>query len=648
MIDHALAYLKRGWFIFPLRPRDKTPLTEHGVLDASNDEATVKAWWNRWPNANIGLACGASGLVVIDVDAKSGGVQSWAQLKTDHQLADTLTSRTGGGGFHLIYSDPKRKYRNSTSKIAQGIDTRAQNGYIVLPPSIHPSGKAYQWDNPNSTIESFPAELSSRLVKPAEKKNAPIYHAHADEIVQAAEALTRLNKSRRDDYQDWVNVGMSLHELGEAGRALWLDWSSRSPKFDETTCSKKWDTFNPSEMTLASLFYWANLDSPRERAAQHNGNGNGNGHDIQEMIFDASPTVPMPDPPPFDDTLLLEKPQDQKPQWQIKTLADAYAERPPLEFLIEGLFTLPSLSIVYGNSGSLKSMLLTDMAACVAGGIDWLTPTQGSENLSRQVKQAPVLWCDFDNGNRRTDERFDALGTAYRLSADLPLYYVSMPSPWLDISKNDSVMMFYDTCMALGAKFIIIDNLGVTIGGSDENSADMATVMGNARWLSEQMGAAIIFVHHQRKANGIAGHAGDDLRGHSSIKAALDLALLVEREDRSKSITIKSTKTRDIDVPPFGAMFEYEHKPGTTEMKWGRFFCEMVDDSNSDAAIERTVIEVLTDKPRQNQAQLTLAVKGILEAPGKNRIWSVVNQMVAEGKIIVSAGNKNAKIYDLP
>lgn len=642
MIDNALAYARRGWFIFPLRPRDKTPLTEHGVLDASTDETIIRAWWSKWPNANIGLACGASGLVVIDVDAKSGGVQSWTQLKNDYNLSDTLTSRTGGGGFHLIFADPKRQYRNSTGKIAPGIDTRAQNGYIVLPPSIHPSGKAYQWDDPKAIIISFPAELSSRLIKQSEKKNAPIYRAHADEIVQAAEALNRLNKSRVDDYQEWINVGLSLHELGEAGRALWLDWSSHSAKFDEPTCLKKWETFNPSEITLASLFYWANQDTPREHKIRQNGNG----HNTQDLIIDNDPVVPMPEPPP-DDTL-LERPQSQNQQWQIKTLADAYAERPPLEFLIEGLFTLPSLSMVYGNSGSLKSMLLADMAVCVAGGLNWLTPTQGSENLSRQVKRCPVLWCDFDNGSRRTDERFDALGTAYQLSADTPLYYVSMPSPWLDISKTDSVMMFYDTCMALGAKFIIIDNLGVTIGGSDENSADMSTVMGNARWLSEQMGAAIIFIHHQRKATGVIGHAGDDLRGHSSIKAALDLALLIEREDRSKSITIKSTKTRDIDVPPFGAMFEYEHKLGTTEMKWGRFFCEPVDDSNSDAAIERTVYEILTDKPHQNQAQLTLSVKSILEAPGKNRIWSVVNQMVSEGKILVSVGSKNAKIYDLP
>jgi hypothetical protein len=388
---------------------------------------------------------------------------------------------------------------------------------------------------------------------------------------------------------------------------------------------------------------------PRQKAQT---NGNGNGHTqyqtIEDLIDDTEPAVPMPELPPFDSDTVPDKPaQEQSAQWKIKTLADAYAERPPLQFLIEGLFTLPSLSIVYGNSGSLKSMLLADMAACVAAGIPWLTPTKGSDDLSREVTQVPVLWCDFDNGSRRTDERFDAIGTAYQLRPDVPFYYVSMPSPWLDISKNESVMSFYDTCTALGARFIIIDNLGVTIGGADENSSDMATVMGNARWLAEQMGAAIIFVHHQRKASGVAGHSGDDLRGHSSIKAALDLALLVEREDRAKSVTIKSTKTRDVDVAPFGAMFEYQHKPETTEMAWARFFCEQVDDSNSDNAIERTVCEVLEGNPNQNQAKLAALVKGLLETPGKNRIWSVINRMVNEGKLTATTGDKNAKIYNL-
>ena len=70
LCEFAVVYAQRGWAVFPLKPRSKAPLTPHGFKDASNDAQTIRAWWARWPKANIGIACGASGLVVVDVDNK--------------------------------------------------------------------------------------------------------------------------------------------------------------------------------------------------------------------------------------------------------------------------------------------------------------------------------------------------------------------------------------------------------------------------------------------------------------------------------------------------------------------------------------------------------------------------------------------------
>jgi hypothetical protein len=95
--------LKYGWFVFPCRPRDKTPLTPHGVKDASDDIDQIAEWWERWPDANIGLACGPSRLVALDVDGDGGGYDSWADLCLRLELDDeTVTSQTGGGGLHNI------------------------------------------------------------------------------------------------------------------------------------------------------------------------------------------------------------------------------------------------------------------------------------------------------------------------------------------------------------------------------------------------------------------------------------------------------------------------------------------------------------------------------------------------------------------
>lgn len=141
-------YARRGWYIFPLKPRGKEPLPgTHGVLDATTDLAQIAAWWAAHPDANIGGACGPSGLTVVDVDGDKGGRESWAELRASYSIDDqTLTSLTASGQ-HLIYANPPGvATRNTASKLGAGLDTRGHGGYIVLPPSVHPSGHVYRWE----------------------------------------------------------------------------------------------------------------------------------------------------------------------------------------------------------------------------------------------------------------------------------------------------------------------------------------------------------------------------------------------------------------------------------------------------------------------------------------------------------------------
>src|SRR5690606_12673875 len=105
-------------------------------------------------------------------------------------------------------------------------------------------------------------------------------------------------------------------------------------------------------------------------------------------------------------------------RWNIRTLTDAYRPRPPVEYLVEGLFPTPSLNIVYGSPGTLKSMVLADMCICVAAGLPWLMPITTNQGNTFGVTQAPILWIDLDNGARRSDERFEALARSRDLDAD--------------------------------------------------------------------------------------------------------------------------------------------------------------------------------------------------------------------------------------
>ncbi len=133
------------WKVFPVGT-DKKPLIKDWPNAATDDQEQIRRWWERWPEAGIGLVCGQrSGVYVVDIDSRHEGTESWQQLVFTHGEPMTLQSRTGGGGYHLFFQAPSFELGNSAGKLGRGIDTRGDGGYVVLPPSPHPSGAAYEW-----------------------------------------------------------------------------------------------------------------------------------------------------------------------------------------------------------------------------------------------------------------------------------------------------------------------------------------------------------------------------------------------------------------------------------------------------------------------------------------------------------------------
>jgi putative DNA primase/helicase len=106
-----------------------------------------------------------SGLVVLDIDAKSNGEESLFALEAEHgQLPSTLTALTGGGGRHLLFAHPGGELRNSAGTLGPGLDIRGDGGYIVAPPSRHASGASYVWQEGRSPADLSLAELPSWLL----------------------------------------------------------------------------------------------------------------------------------------------------------------------------------------------------------------------------------------------------------------------------------------------------------------------------------------------------------------------------------------------------------------------------------------------------------------------------------------------------
>lgn len=161
----ALMYAAQyGWRVFPLHSIDngactcgdakctgtkpgKHPRTPKGCLDATTDTGVIRAWWERWPDANVGIATGG-GLVVVDVDPRHGGDDGLVDLRrTLGDLPDTVECLTGSGGRHIYVSVGEGVVvRNSAGTLAQGVDIRGEGGYVVAAPSVHVSGRSYAWE----------------------------------------------------------------------------------------------------------------------------------------------------------------------------------------------------------------------------------------------------------------------------------------------------------------------------------------------------------------------------------------------------------------------------------------------------------------------------------------------------------------------
>ena len=355
---------------------------------------------------------------------------------------------------------------------------------------------------------------------------------------------------------------------------------------------------------------------------------------------------------------------DLKARWVPFTLADAYKELSPTEFLIDGLLPVPSLSIVYGGPGSLKSMLLADMAVCVASGLKWLESLPTGDTIpgvTFATTQAPVLWIDFDNGRKRTHHRMRAIGRGHDVPENAPLHYLSLPDPWLDASNGTFVHRLTGYVKDAGYRLVIIDNLGLINGGTDENSGEMARVMSNLRHMAEDGNCAVIAIHHQRKGSTATSdpnvRKGDTLRGHSTIEASLDMAMLIERKGRDDSITIVATKVRDFQKHEyFGALWTYEHFADVEGMlRVGRFYSKAV--ASGDEAINMAIMQVIKGELRGrswtsgpdivNLVRDRMAAKPGGKAPGINKVRGLLREMAENGQLI-SQGKARSLEYCLP
>ncbi len=171
LLEKALFYAGKGLSVFPCNARDKTPLTPKGFHDATVSVDIIRAWWANWPDAMIGMPTGEkTRFWVLDIDDPEAFEAACTIPLPPTRRVDT------GKGYHLYFKyDPAKPVRNAQKHPKRGwpfptlpgAETRGDGGYVIVPPSIHPNGRQYQWHDDTGITDAPTALLG--IVRKAPK-----------------------------------------------------------------------------------------------------------------------------------------------------------------------------------------------------------------------------------------------------------------------------------------------------------------------------------------------------------------------------------------------------------------------------------------------------------------------------------------------
>ena len=141
----ATEYLDSGWSVLPVKPEEKRPYMTNWLQYNKTrvSKSTMESWFTNLTGAGVGVVTGKiSNIVVLDVE-------SYCKIPIEELLKrypTQMVSRTGSGGYHLFYQYPTHvPHVGNRVGLFDGIDLRADGGFIVLPPTVHPSGGRYEW-----------------------------------------------------------------------------------------------------------------------------------------------------------------------------------------------------------------------------------------------------------------------------------------------------------------------------------------------------------------------------------------------------------------------------------------------------------------------------------------------------------------------
>ena len=455
IIEAAVEAAGQGFAVFPVQ--GKRPLVSwRADSTCVPDEVRAMPWAEA---SGIGVDCGKSGLVVIDIDDLSAVPHLNEQVGWDTTADETLISRTGRGGMHIFYRAGAPEGRNSASKVVPGVDIRGSGGFVVIPPSAHENGNQYTWVKRHD-----PAPIPERMVQVFNYREDRVPNNLPASISHEKWGLAALHAGAHDIESS--PPGQRNNELNAVAYRIF--GIVKGGHLDEETARAR--------LTRAGLHVGLASD---EVALT-----------LKSAWESSEPRHPADNSPVPSSTEKYSEPSERK---SFRALTAEELDRlPPPQWLLKD--RLPEgQTWMYGEPGSGKTFLALDWALTVAAsGLTVLYFVgEGVTGFARRV----AAW----RGARTPDvSGFLAIPQAPHLL------------------ERDSIQTLRATVEDHSPALIVVDTFARAAVGGDENSArDVGMAIDALDGLQRDYGCSSLVLHHSNKS-------GQGERGSSAIRGAAD------------------------------------------------------------------------------------------------------------------------------
>lgn len=490
-LDVIYTYVDRGWSVLPVRPEEKRPFMTNWLqyTHSRASKETITSWFTNLSGAGVGIVTGkVSNVIVLDVESTCPYPIEDILKKYPTQLI----SRSGSGGYHLFYQYPTNvpKVANRV-RIFDGADLRADGGFIVLPPTIHSSGKRYEWVS-EGVPGRFPAALLDLRSQPKVQSDGWI-----------TEALRGVSEGGRNDACArlagyFFKKGMT-YDIVES---LLLDWNERN---DPPMPTKEVRT------TIKSI----------ERS---------------HSTSDFQPTYVQ-----FtDDRAEDEKQESQKQSsFDVMRMVDyvkGYGGG-GVSWLVDEWLPDKSITFLVSPPESYKTWILLDLAVSVSSGTPFLGRYQiNSPGPTMIIQQEDSHEGLTDRLALIVEQKLNAVpkleGDTWQVPAmpDLPIYV--HPSRQLRFDNKKVIEELEQQIAAIRPKVIMIDPLYSTTASTDNYMADLANQMMVLKTFRDKYGCSFLIAHHSKKNLDPDSTAREDSWGSQFLNAFLEAGWQVRRNPK--------------------------------------------------------------------------------------------------------------------